>query len=281
MTLPKLLEMRTAVDAEIIARSGGSAAAAGAGADAKKAKKPKRASQGSAWADFTKMIVQEKVAEYTAFKEASESKLGVAPRFVAGYRKEHEAEWLAFQTTWNAAHPKAEKGAASSAAEESASADEGSVTSDSSEKVAKRRGPKKLADMTPEERAAHDAAVEKRREAKKAPSAAAAAAAAAAAPVVVAPVAAPVAAPVPSPAASVAPEAEEEEAEEGGMVERIFTLDGQKYLRIWDEGANAWAAGDLWIAKAIGSGQHKRGDYVGELMEDGSINTDAEEPAFE
>ena len=288
MTLPKLLEMRTAVDAEIMARSAG--AGAGAGAGAKKAKKPKRASQGSAWADFTKMIVQEKVADYTAFKEASESKLGVAPRFVVAYRKEHEAEWLAFQTTWNAAHPKAEKGSASSAssvatsaAEESASADEGSVAS---EKVAKRRGPKKLADMTPEERAAHDAAVEKRREAKKAPSAAAAAAAAAAAPVVLVPVpvAAPVAVPVPSPAASVAPvpsSSPAAEDEESGMVQRVFTLDGQKFLRIWDEGANAWAAGDLWIAKAIGSGQHERGDYVGELMEDGSINTDAEEPTFE
>ena len=288
MTLPKLLEMRTAVDAEIMARSAG----AGAGAGAKKAKKPKRASQGSAWADFTKMIVQEKVADYTAFKEASESKLGVAPRFVVAYRKEHEAEWLAFQTTWNAAHPKAEKGSASSAAEESASADEGSVTSESSEKVAKRRGPKKLADMTPEERVAHDAAVEKRREAKKAPSAAAAAAAAAAAPVVLVPVpvavAAPVAVPVPvampSPAASVAPvpsSSPAAEDEESGMVQRVFTLDGQKFLRIWDEGENAWAAGDLWIAKAIGSGQHERGDYVGELMEDGSINTDAEEPTFE
>ena len=281
--LSVLLEMRTAVDAEIMARSGG--AAAGAAADAKKAKKPKRASQGSAWADFTKMIVQEKVADYTLFKEASESKLGVAPRFVAAYRKEHEAEWLAFQTTWNAAHPKAEKGSVSSAAEEPPSADEGSVTSDSSEKVAKRRGPKKLADMTPEERTAHDAAVEKRRQAKKAPSAAAAAAAAAAAPVVLTPVPLHVHMPSPSPAVSMAPipssSPEAEEAEEGGMVERVFTLDGHKYVRIWDEGEKTWDSGDLWIAKAIGGGQYERGDYVGELMEDGSINTDTEEPAFE
>jgi hypothetical protein len=181
MPLEKLLEMRTAVDAEIMARSGGAVPGA-----AKKAKKPKRASQGSAWADFTQMIVKEKADEYTAFKEASETKLGVAPRFVAAYRKAHEAEWEAFQTTWNAEHPKAAKGSVASAAEEPASADEGSVASGGSEKAAsgKRRGPKKLADMTPEERTAHDAAVQKRREAKKAPSAAAEEEAKAAAPVV-------------------------------------------------------------------------------------------------
>ena len=288
MPLEKLLEMRTAVDAEIMARSGGSGSGSGA---AKKAKKPKRASQGSAWADFTQMIVKEKADEYSAFKEASETKLGVAPRFVAAYRKAHEAEWEAFQTTWNAEHPKAAKGSVASAAEEPASADEGSVTSGGSEKAAsgKRRGPKKLADMTPEERAAHDAAVQKRREAKKAPSAAAEEEAKAAAPVVVAaPVAAPKPAPLPlkaapaKPVAAPAPVAEEEEAEEEeGVEQRIFTLDGQKYIRLWDSGAEDWATGDLWAVKANGSGSPQRDYYCGELMEDGSINTDAEEPELD
>lgn len=280
MPLEKLLEMRTAVDAEIMARSGGAAPGA-----AKKAKKPKRVSQGSAWADFTQMIVKEKADEYTAFKEASESKLGVAPRFVAAYRKAHEAEWEAFQTTWNTEHPKAAKGSVASAAEESASADEGSVASGASEKVAsgKRRGPKKLADMTPEERTAHDAAVQKRREAKKAPAAAEEQEAKAAAPVVV--VAAPVpkplplkAAPAPAPAPKPAPvPVPVEEAEEEGVEQRSFTLDGQKYIRLWDSGANDWATGDLWAVKANG----ERDYYCGELMEDGSINTDAEEPELD
>lgn len=278
MPLEKLLEMRTAVDAEIMARSGGTGSAAGA---AKKAKKPKRVSQGSAWADFTQMIVKEKADEYTAFKEASESKLGVAPRFVAAYRKAHEAEWEAFQTTWNAEHPKAAKGSKLAELEEPASADEGSVASGGSEKAAsgKRRGPKKLADMTPEERAAHDAAVQKRREAKKAPSAAAEEEAKAAAPVVVAaPAPKPVAAPAPKPVA--APVAEEQ-AEEEGVEQRIFTLDGQKYIRLWDSGAEDWATGDLWAVKANGSGSPERDYYCGELMEDGSINTDAEEPELD
>ena len=266
MSLEKLLEMRTAVDAEITARSGGSGSATGA---AKKAKKVKRVSQGSAWADYTKMIVKEKAAEFTAFKEASEVKQGVAPRFVATYRKAHEPEWEAFQAEWNAAHPKAEKGsAAASVAEENPSADEGA-----SEKApnGKRRGPKKLADMTPEQRAAHNAAVQKRREAKKAPADAEEQEAKAAAPVVAAPVvAAPVPKAVPKPAAV-------EEAEDEGMEERRFTLDGQKYIRLWDSGANDWATGDLWAVKANGD----RDYYCGELMEDGSINTDAEAPELE
>lgn len=302
MPLEKLLEMRTAVDAEIMARSGGAVPGA-----AKKAKKPKRVSQGSAWADFTQMIVKEKADEYTAFKEASESKLGVAPRFVAAYRKAHEAEWEAFQTEWNALNVRVKKfnqaraaraaveGGVASAAEESASSDEGSVASGASEKVAsgKRRGPKKLADMTPEERTAHDAAVQKRREAKKAPAAAEEQEAKAAAPVVVAApvpvVAAPkplplkaapapapkaVAAPVPAPVAAPVPV---EETEEEGVEQRTFTLDGQKYIRLWDSGANDWATGDLWAVKANG----ERDYYCGELMEDGSINTDAEEPELD
>ena len=274
MPLEKLLEMRTAVDAEIMARSGGAGSAAGA---AKKAKKPKRVSQGSAWADFTQMIVKEKADEYAAFKEASESKLGVAPRFVAAYRKAHEAEWEAFQTEWNAAHPKAEKGSKLAEVEQPASADEGSVASDASDKVAKRRGPKKLADMTPEERAAHDAAVQKRREAKKAPAAAEEQEAKAAAPVVVA---APAPAPkpaAPAPAPKLAAPAVAEEAEEEGVEQRTFTLDGQKYIRLWDSAANDWATGDLWVVKANG----ERDYYWGELMEDGSVNTDAEEPTLD
>jgi hypothetical protein len=174
------------------------------------------------------------------------------------------------------------------------------VASGGSEKVAsgKRRGPKMLAEMTPEERAAHDAAVQKRREAKNAPAAAEEKEAKAAAPVVVAapvavpapaplplkaapvkPVAAPVPAPAPKPVA--APVAEEEEVEEEGVEQRIFTLDGQKYIRLWDSSANDWATGDLWAVKANGSGSPQRDYYCGELMEDGSINTDAEEPELD
>ena len=54
-----------------------------------------------------------------------------------------------------------------------------------------------------------------------------------------------------------------------------FTLDGQTYMR--PKSGEEWASGDLWYTDASGA----KGNYLGELMEDGSINTDAEEPSFE
>jgi hypothetical protein len=54
---------------------------------------------------------------------------------------------------------------------------------------------------------------------------------------------------------------------------RVFKMDGQDYLRIFNKDDNDWASVDLWYTK-----DGKRGRYFGELMEDGSVNTDAEEP---
>jgi hypothetical protein len=54
---------------------------------------------------------------------------------------------------------------------------------------------------------------------------------------------------------------------------RVFKMDGQYYLRIFNKDDNDWASVDLWYTK-----DGKRGRYFGELMEDGSVNTDAEEP---
>jgi hypothetical protein len=41
------------------------------------------------------------------------------------------------------------------------------------------------------------------------------------------------------------------------------------------DGNHEWASTDLWHSK-----KGKRAGYAGELMEDGSINEDAEEPAL-
>ena len=104
MPLAQLLKEKTAVDEAIMALGAGGGAAVAASKP-----KAKRVTQGSAWADFTKKVTSEQVAEYTAFKEAAESKLGVAPKFVAAYRDKHQEEWTAFQAEWNAAHPKLSK----------------------------------------------------------------------------------------------------------------------------------------------------------------------------
>ena len=77
-----------------------------------------------------------------------------------------------------------------------------------------------------------------------------------------------------APVVVAAPDAEEAAPE--AEVELLpFKLDGQTYIR--PSAAGNWASGDLWYTNADGS----KGAYFGELMEDGSINTDAEEPSFD
>jgi hypothetical protein len=85
-----------------------------------------------------------------------------------------------------------------------------------------------------------------------------------------APVAVPVAAPAPVPVA-VAEEAQVE------AEELPFKHGGAVYIRMGISNASGqpkWASNDLWMSK-----KGARGPYAGELMEDGSINADAEEPA--
>lgn len=114
--------------------------------------------------------------------------------------------------------------------------------------------------MTPEELAAHKAKVEARKTPKTSDAEKVAIASAVGSlPSAPAPVAAP-------PAAAAA-------SDDSDEVEfKSFELDGQKYQRL--ASSSGWASGDLWYTKKDGS----RGDYLGELLEDGSINGDAKEP---
>jgi len=90
-----------------------------------------------------------------------------------------------------------------------------------------------------------------------------------------------VAAPKAVVAAVAAPEPEAEAAEEDEGVELLpFTLEKVKYLRLGTQASNGtitWAQGDLWEKKKDG----QKGDYKGCLLEDGTIDYDAEEPMFE
>jgi hypothetical protein len=296
MPLAELLATKSAVDAALIALASGAApAVTGASGKGKKAKaakeeskapKVKRVTQGSAWADFTKMICSERAEAYAAFKEASEIKQGVAPRFVASYRSEHEAEWDAFQAEWNAKHPKLSKeekasAAASVASEEEAEEMASIGSAESGVEVKKRKGPKKLSEMTAEELEAHKAKVAAKKAAKAAPTVEEAEAKASAPFVIAAPVPVPVAAPAPVPVAAPAPvpvaAPAPEEEEEAALEPRTFTTGGQKYIRLWNTDAESWASGHLWMPKKKGSSV-TYGSYVGELMADGSIGTDGDEP---
>jgi hypothetical protein len=69
---------------------------------------------------------------------------------------------------------------------------------------------------------------------------------------------------------------EEAQAPKAEGVELPFKIGPSSYIRFGvpsEGGETNWLSNDLWLNK-----RGSRGAYVGELMEDGSINTDAEEP---
>ena len=274
MTLQELLSMKSQYDAELASRETG--ASASASKPKTKSDKPKTKGPGTSWADYTKKVCTENAEAYKAFKEAAVSKLGVAPIFAKTFRDQHPETWPAFQAEWAAAHPKDSvqpkdsKGSKSEVKSEASAEESDAASNSGSEPAKKRAGRKKLTDMTAEELAAHKAKVAERSAKKKAAAAAEAAPALAEAKAT-APVAitiAPVAASVPLlPASAI----DDEEATEL----MPFVLDGHTYLR--PKSGSEWASGDLWNTKADGS----RGDYHGELMEDGSVDQDAQEPDLE
>jgi hypothetical protein len=281
MTPEQLLAQRTLIDTEI-ANRGVSGPTGGKQKKEKKEKKEKRRSQGTAWADFGKKVIQDNSADYETFKSSLDKKQGVMPLFVSQYRTAHEAEWVSFQTAWNETHPKLGKLPKETKCEivssaEQSEAEDASVAESKPEKPeGKRRGPKKLADMTPEELASHntkkEAKAKERKAKKEAEATTTVAAAVAEAPVAPVPVPAPVTVPTPAPVTTTTVAQKDDEVAEF----RIFKMDGQDYMRIFNKDDNDWASTDLWYSK-----DGKRATYFGELMDDGSVNTDAEEPELE
>ena len=274
----ELLEIRAKIDAllEQVGASAGEIASAAPSKGGKKSaaeKKPKRASQGTAWAAYSSQLIKTQEVAYKAFQEQlkqaggddKRALVGVMPKFAKHWRAEHEEEYAAFEAEWRAAHPPLSS-KASVASDDAESVAEGEA-SEGSEK--KKRGPKKLADMTPEEKAKHDAGVAARK-AKKA----AEKAAGGEEEVPLAPAAAP-AKPAAAPAAPVVAE-EAEEAEEGDAELLPFKLDTVKYLRLGTQGENgtiSWLMGDLWE-----NNKGSKGEYKGCLLADGTIDYDAVEP---
>jgi hypothetical protein len=245
MTIEQLNALKTQYDSEI--KSRGKEASSG------KVAKTKRAGseRGTAWASFTKKVIADHQEDFAAFKEAAEVKQGVAPKFVSHYRSTHEAEWEAYNELWKRENP---------IASENASVASGG----SAEPAAKKPRAKKVAEKIEGQVTHFEELKEKKKRGPKKASSAEAEVKAAAPVSLALPAVAPVEAPTPA----------SEEAEEG--VELLpFVLDGQTYLR--PKSGDEWASGDLWYTTADGS----KGGYLGELMDDGSINTDAEEPSFE
>lgn len=256
MTVDQLLAERERIDAAINAMGGAK----------KQEKKQKRKSAPAGpWAAWTKKVLEENKEAVEAFKSTQEQKLGAHLKWISANKGKDSAEYKAFAAAFV---PVAAPEAVAAPEEEAESVVSSAAPSAD---APKRRGPKKLTDMTPEEKAAHDAKVAERKAKKEAEKLAAEVAGKAAEE-------APVAAPVPEPVAALpaaVPVAAPEEAE----LELLpFKLDGVSYFRLGaktTDGEIAWE-GDLWYNK-----KGVRGSYVGSLLEDGSIDTDAEEPTIE
>ena len=285
MNVDQLLAERSKIDAAI---KNLGASAEGSTKEKKGKKKGGPAGPWAAWTTHCTKVAY--VAEIAAFKEAAESKLGAHLKWISANAGKDSAEYKAFAAQFALDHPKGSSASAKTSVvgdeEDVASCVSGSGDEAKAPEVAKevkKRGAKKLADMTPEELAAHHAKVAAKRAAK----AEAKAPAAEEAPVVAAPTASAeeslgggaagggsdsLGGARTLPASAPAPEAEEAEAEW-----LQFELDGTKYFRLGVKKADGSVLyePDLWrVNKKTGA----RGPYVGALLEDGSIDADAEEP---
>ena len=274
LSVTDLLAQRSAIDAEIFKQTGGSASGGAASKKAKGEKKPSaRTGKSTVYGDFSSKIQKEHVEAIKAFKEANPDLKGAHMTWVGTYKKEHLEEYEAFKAEWDVAHPKVEEEA------EAAPASDGDA-----EKAEVK--PKKV--LSPEHLAKLKAGREAAKAKKDAEKAAAEEEGRSEAPISVVAAAAAIEAkkPVkkakkadaPAPVAVVAPVVAPQE--EGELTEELpFKLGVQTFIRLGTskpDGNHIWASTDLWMNK-----KGKRGAYAGELMEDGSINADAEEPTIE
>jgi len=243
---------------------------------AKAEKKPRaNAGQGTAWSAFSSKIQQDHKEEVDAVKAdaaarrkaakeageaAPEDTQGAHLHWCSRYKTEHEAEWLAFKSDWEAAHP---KGSAAASVADDASVAESAAPSEASGAKAKKA-------RKPQSEETKAAAAAKRAATK----------AAKAAPV-----------PADAPAAVVQDKAVEEEAVDLSSAEEEeeddflpFSKGGKDYLR-WGhldkDGDEVWAAeGYTWMRNADGSKGAYAGKMVGNKL-DSSPAAIAEEPEFE
>jgi hypothetical protein len=164
--------------------------AAKATKEPKAPKKPRaNAGIGNAWTAFCSKVQQDNKGVIDAVKAEAAAKRAAAKlaglpapaetqgahlHWCKSYRDTHEAEWKAFEAAWKEAHPKGASAAATATTAEN-SDDAATVVDDEAPAAAvggggsvaaaaapaaapadapKKRGPKKMADMTPEEQAA-------------------------------------------------------------------------------------------------------------------------------
>ena len=219
-----------------------------------------------------------KYITYDFGPDGPEDTKGPHLHWCSAYKQAHLDEWLAFKSAWEAEHPKGSR--ATSQANSDGESAEGEAAEGAKPK---KRGAKKMSEMTPEELAVAKA----KRAANKAAKAAAKAASEdeEAENFAMAPAAAVGGASAPAAAAAAAEEAEDElelEEEEESLDKLIpFTHKKIKYLRyghLDEDGEGVWwEGGDIWLQKEDGS----KGAYAGQIQASGKIDISAEVMAAE
>ena len=293
LSLTELLNRRSLIDAEIAKQTGGASVVetdSGKG-NGKKEKKPSsRTGKPTAWSAFSSMLQKTHADSIKAFKEANPEVKSAHLKWVGDYKKEHLEEYESFTAKYEAEHPKTtvtevtEVGSQEGAPE---------AVDQSAEEVQPK--PKRV--LSPEHLAKMKAGREAKKAVKDAAKAQELASAVSSGPVsltvpgtVLAEEAKPlvkkkvlktakkaVAETVVEPVAEVITDTTSEpEQPEAEGTELPFKLGGTSYIRIGVANGTEeprWLSNDLWVSK-----RGARGPYMGELLEDGTINTDAEEP---
>ena len=198
--------------------------------------------------------------------DEKEAAVGAHTVWVAHWRKEHPADFETFKTTWETANPKESRVASAKASQASSDAEGESADGESVAKVPKKRGAKKMADMTPEEKAiaqAKRAANKAKKAATKAESEEEEAENFSLATPAKTPSAAIGGGTVPAPVAEAEEMLEAEEEPEDSLIP--FTCKKIKYLRyghLDEDGEGVWwEGGDIWFQNADGS----KGAYAGQI----------------
>jgi hypothetical protein len=286
LSLTDLLNQRSMIDAEIAKQTGGASVVAteslkGKG---KKEKKPSsRTGKPTSWSAFSSMLQKEHAEDIKTYKTANPDLKSAHLKWVGDYKLSHLEEYEAFKTKFEAENPK-------TTVTEVTTVSEGEqLTEATTEKPKRVLSPEHLAKL----KAGREASRAKKQEEKNKEVATAVAEA-------------PVSLTVPETAVTVSEEApapkkktiktvkkkeskaevltqpetavttEEAQAPKAEGVELPFKIGPSSYIRFGvpsEGGETNWLSNDLWLNK-----RGSRGAYVGELMEDGSINTDAEEP---
>jgi len=283
LSLTDLLNHRSMIDAEIAKQTGGASVVAtesSKGKDKKEKKPSSRSGKPTSWSAFSSMLQKKHAEDIKAYKTANPELKSAHLKWVGDYKDAHAEEYEAFKTKFEAENPKTTVTEVTTVSE----AQQG--TEGTTEKPKRVLSPEHKAKM----QAGRKVASAKKQEEKNKEVAEAVADAPVSLTVPVAltqPVTEPVTAVLTEPApkkkvirtgkkAAVVQPAEEVQSAKPEGVELPYKIGSSSYLRIGvpnENGEPNWLSNDLWQNK-----RGARGAYVGELMEDGSINTDAEEP---